>query len=83
MKNNLEKIADTILKERYLEDTPYLLDEELAEVLNFVVEKSNEHGWRLVQHVNVELQEIWHELDLQDGFSEDSYETLEWLNYTR
>jgi hypothetical protein len=55
----------------------------LAEVLKLIVEKSNENGWRLVQHRNVESREIWYELDLQNGFSEDSYETLEWLNYTR
>jgi hypothetical protein len=42
--NKLNKIAEAILKERYLENTSYLSDEELAEVLKLIVEKSNENG---------------------------------------
>jgi len=67
MKTNLDKVAEAILKERYLEHTIFLDDDELEEVLRLIVKKSGKDDWRLVQHRNVEEQEVWYELDLQDG----------------
>lgn len=75
--SNLEKLARKLLKEKYIEDSPVLTSEELSQLLDLIIKKSGGQHWRLVQHRNVEEKEIWYELDLQDGWSESSYEELE------
>ena len=83
MENDLDKIAEAILKEKYLEKTSWLSEDELAQVLKLIVEKSGKDGWRLVQHENVDEDKTWFELELSDGWDESFFEMLEWLNYTR
>lgn len=80
---NLNKLAKAILNKRYLEKTAWLSDEELAEILKLIVEKSGKDVWQLILHENVEHNYTWYELELSDDWPNSSYQRLEWLNYTR
>ncbi len=81
--SNISKISRKILKDRYIENSPWLSKEELSEVLVWIIKETNKNGWRLVQHKNVESDYTWYELDLQDGWDENICDEIEWLNYTR
>lgn len=81
--SNISKISKKILKDRYIENSPRLSKEELAEVLVWIIKETNKNGWRLVQHKNVESDYTWYELDLQDDWDENICDEIEWLNYIR
>jgi hypothetical protein len=80
---NIYKIAKELIKTRYIERSPSLSKQELSELLEIITKESGKNTWRLVQHKNVEANETWYELDLQEDWFENTYEELEWLNYTR
>lgn len=80
---NIYKIAKELIKTRYIERSPALSKQELSELLEIITKESGKNTWRLVQHRNVEEKEIWYELDLQEDWFENTYEDIEWLNYTR
>jgi len=81
--SKLKKLAKKLLKARYIEKSPVLSSDELKQLLALIVLEDDTTKWRLVQHKNVEADNIWYELDLQDGWFENTYKELEWLNYTR
>lgn len=81
--SSIYKIAKELIKTRYIERSPALSKQELSELLEIITKESGKNTWRLVQHRNVEEKEIWYELDLQEDWFENTYEEIEWLNYTR
>ena len=42
---NLNKLAKAVLKEKYLEKTIWLSDEELEEILKLIVKESGKDEW--------------------------------------
>ena len=83
-KEGLEQLAEELFKTFYLENTPYLDEKELMQVLDYL-SKKNGLFFHLRQDRNVESNEIWYALDLtelEDG-TQNTYENYEWLNYTR
>jgi len=79
---DLEKLADRLYRFRYLDHTTFLDDKELKKLLEILIRKAGDN-WRLVQSKNVETDEVWYELDLQEDWSGSSCQTVEWLNYSR
>ena len=79
----LRELAQQLYNNYYLENTPYLSDEELQQLLNLIIEISNSDKWLIIQDRNVESNEIWYALNLYDGQEHSSYEEETWLNYTR